>query len=518
MSYLLHHGDCREVMAGMEPGSVDAVVTDPPYGLNFMGKKWDAPGSFVERRPETGTTFDHIGGNHHACNPHDGARSTGRANRRAQDWHHAWAVAALRVLKPSHYLLAFGGTRTWHRLACALEDAGFEIRDTLMWLYGSGFPKGKACLKPAWEPVILARKPGPMRELGIDECRIDTPVDSYATPGNDLGRSDVYGGWGGKYEGATERHPESVRHHAAGRWPANVVLDEAAAAMVDEASGILSSHPGTYRNVGAAGCYSPERPVGAVASTGDSGGASRFYFIAKGDPCDANTAGMSSCPLSGLDASALNDAATLAAREATRPPRGSQATPAFTTSCAVCTQTPNPALCAALLANIGITTTTASLSKSDGSVLGVTADCTSPASAARAGDGSDPESGTRFLYCAKASRRERNAGLEGMPDVTKGSNFGLDGPRPHTDPDYKYEATSKNVHPTVKPVALMRWLVRLVARPGDVVLDPFTGSGTTGVACAEEGRDFIGIEKEAEYVEIARRRIEAAAAQERLPV
>lgn len=121
----LHLGDCLEVMAGMGPDSVDAVVTDPPYGLGFMGKRWDGmpPG------PET-------------------------------------AEAMLRVLKPAHYLVAFGGTRTHHRLMVALEDAGFEIRDTLMWLYGSGFPKGKGQLKPAYEPIILCRKPGgKVREL-----------------------------------------------------------------------------------------------------------------------------------------------------------------------------------------------------------------------------------------------------------------------------------------------------------------------------------------------------------------
>lgn len=388
-------------MAGMEAGSVDAVVTDPPYGLNFMGKKWDAPGSFVERRPETGTTFDHIGGNHHACNPHDGARSTGRANRRAQDWHHAWAVAALRVLKPSHYLLAFGGTRTWHRLACALEDAGFEIRDTLMWLYGSGFPKGKACLKPAWEPVILARKPGPMRELGIDECRvsiegcIDPTRRSYNQPGNGLGRGEVYaGGFSHTYTGSENPHPDSPRHHAEGRWPANLVLDEEAGRELDGAVGTLTTNPGTCRNDSPTGSFGVTRRAGTTLSPGDSGGPSRFF------------------------------------------------------------------------------------------------------------------------YCAKASRRERNAGLEGMEAkaaewdhwVASGTNpGGISAPR-------------TNHHPTVKPVALMQWLVRLVAREGDLVLDPFLGSGTTGAACAEEGRDFIGIEKEAEYVEIARRRIEAAAAQERLPV
>lgn len=120
---------------------------------------------------------------------------------------------------------------------------------------------------------------------------------------------------------------------------------------------------------------------------------------------------------------------------------------------------------------------------------------------------------SRFFYCAKASRAERNAGLWAMPER---NNMRVNAPR--HDEAAKHQTRASNHHPTVKPVAVMRWLVRLVAREGDTVLDPFTGSGTTGVACMNEGRNFIGIEREAEYVEIARRRIEAAAAQTRLPV
>ena len=141
----------------------------------------------------------------------------GRKNRAFGEWNQAWATEALRVLKPSHYLLAFGGTRTWHRLACAIEDAGFEIRDTLMWLYGSGFPKGKSCLKPAWEPIILARKPGPMRELGIEECRVGTePVVSLKGLGQNSRLNDD--GWKG-----IGHRPEPTT--STGRWPANLVLE-----------------------------------------------------------------------------------------------------------------------------------------------------------------------------------------------------------------------------------------------------------------------------------------------------
>ncbi|MDE2471436.1 MAG: site-specific DNA-methyltransferase, partial [Bradyrhizobium sp.] len=121
--FAIHTGDCREVMRSIADSSIDAVITDPPYGLGFMGKAWD--------RGVPGAEF--------------------------------WAEM-LRVAKPGAYLLAFGGTRTSHRMACAIEDAGWEIRDTIMWIYGSGFPKshngpwGGTALKPAHEPIIMARK------------------------------------------------------------------------------------------------------------------------------------------------------------------------------------------------------------------------------------------------------------------------------------------------------------------------------------------------------------------------
>lgn len=134
-------GDCLERMAEMPENSVDAIVTDPPYGLKFMGKRWDDPGSFVERRPDRSVKFDKVGGNHNPCNPQDSARTARSENQKQQAWHEAWAREALRVLKPGGHLLAFGGSRTYHRLACAIEDAGFEIRDTIQWIYASGFPK-----------------------------------------------------------------------------------------------------------------------------------------------------------------------------------------------------------------------------------------------------------------------------------------------------------------------------------------------------------------------------------------
>lgn len=312
-------GDCVEVMAAMAPNSVDAVVCDPPYELGFMGKSWDG----------TGVAYQ------------------------VATWR-----AAYRVLKPGGHLLAFGGSRTYHRMACAVEDAGFEIRDQIMWLYGSGFPKSHnlkgehegwgTALKPAHEPIVVARKPliGTVAAnvlkhgtgaLNVDGCRVGQRERERHV---DEKRVSSFGGDAQDYKNPNT-YPKATSPLPAGRWPANVILDEEAGAMLDEQEG----H-----------------------------GASRFF------------------------------------------------------------------------------------------------------------------------YCPKASRKEREAGVGALRDS------GRSGQR-------------HNNHPTVKPVALMRYLIRLVTPPGGTVLDPFLGSGTTLMAAALEGVDAIGIEREAEYVEIAKARVAWAESQ-----
>ncbi len=401
---MIHHGDCLSVLASLEADSIDACVTDPPYGLGFMGKKWDSPGkSFMERKTERSTTFDHVGGNHNPTSSADAARTARSENAKAQLWHQEWARGVYRVLKPGAFLVAFGGTRTYHRLTCAIEDAGFEIRDCLSWLYGSGFPKSLnlpdgrgTALKPGWEPCVLARKPtcGTVAAnverfgtgaLNIDACRIahnDPQKFTTRTVGKFAGTAYAKDEYSVTMDGGVRASADPL-----GRWPANVLLDEEAAVLLDEQSGeLVSGKPCGIRGADSYGFTTHEGS--SLTGFGDSGGASRFYYV------------------------------------------------------------------------------------------------------------------------AKPGREERDYGTDSLiarqrDDSRKDGNPGGDNPR------NRGVQKRGNFHPTVKPIELMRWLVRLVTPPGGIVLDPFMGSGTTGMACRYELRPFVGIEREAEYVALAEARIAA---------
>ena len=255
-------GDSLEVLKTIEDNFVDAVITDPPYALKFMNKHWDAEVPKVDLWREV-----------------------------------------LRVLKPGGHLLSFGGTRTYHRMVVAVEDAGFEIRDQIQWIYGSGFPKSHnlkddwqgfgTALKPANEPIVLARKPLSEKTvadnvlkwgtgaLNVDGCRIATDELAnkiYRNSGDNLS-------WGGTY-GRGE-----VRGNAQGRWPANLILDETAAEMLDKQSGMLS------KSGGSKGKRNSAQWFGAIKNNGmtlggrsfrDSGGASRFFYVAKSSKRERN--------------------------------------------------------------------------------------------------------------------------------------------------------------------------------------------------------------------------------------
>ena len=449
----IYNMDCIEGMKLLEDNSIDSIVTDPPYELGFMGKKWDASGIAYN----------------------------------AEMWKEAF-----RVLKPGGHLLSFGGTRTYHRMACAIEDAGFEIRDQIQWVYGSGFPKSlnigksidklqgnereiigykepfgregrntkptgnynasvggnytlqrdlrpiyKDCnefegwgtaLKPAHEPIVVARKPLAEKSvaenvlkygtggINIDECRIPTIPRKTGTKPKD----DIPCGSGNSLMGSSKnRQAEYDLQVEQGRFPSNFIHDGS-----EEVLELFPSDKGAFAPV-----KSGQKGFGGVIygkynQAGDDG--KTFY--------------------------------------------------------------------------------------NDG--LG---------------------SAARFFYCAKASKSERNEGCDNIRSkeyfinrtpfercrkCNKRKGFvGYEGcvcEQPDFYPEEMKSNTSKNNHPTVKPLKLMQYLVRLVTPKNGIVLDSFMGSGTTGMAAKSQGFRYIGFDMTKEYCEIAEVRIKATPFQKKI--
>jgi DNA modification methylase len=356
-------GDCLEKLKDLPDNSIDAIVTDPPYGLSFMGKKWDYDVPKVEIWQE-----------------------------------------CLRVLKPGGYLLSFAGTRTQHRMAVNIEDAGFEIRDMIAWIYGSGFPKslniGKAVdnIQGNEREVIGSKKgqgniPNDRGKWGLKPNE-DVIVDK--------GSSD-WEGWGSALKPALE--PITVaRKPIEGTIAQNCLKYGVGGINIDECrvEGKLEGDPNRF------------------AKTDGGWGVAEFHE--------------------------------------------------------------------------------APVVRSNGRF---------PANFIH--DGSDEvmelfNGSARFFYCAKASKSERNMGCEGLEEK-KYSHDGRE--KPIENAYQRNDSVPQNHHPTVKPLSLMEYLVKLVSREGQLILDPFAGSGTTLMACKKLKRNYIGIEREAEYIKIAECRINA---------
>lgn len=419
MTYQILHGNNLDILPTLPDNSIDSIVTDPPYELGFMGKKWDSSGIAYS----------------------------------VELWQQC-----LRVLKPGGHLLAFSGSRTYHRMVVAIEDAGFEIRDMISWISNKTFPKslniGKAIdkaagaerevigtnqnvvrdskiaggsdfggftqansditapatdeakqwhgwgtgLKPTVEPIVMARKPV--------EGTIANNVLTYGTGGLNIDASRIEAQDQDLLDAAVKRMSgNSVKgqlnfagnktikpNSALGRWPANLILDEDTAELLDEQSG-----------------YSKSGAAGKKASSGfPGGGYDGEYTVPYGDSGGAS----------------------------------------------------------------------------------------------------------RFFYVAKASKRDRNEGLEELEESVAGSysgNVANNGNKIGAQPD-KPNQPAKNFHPTVKPTSLMEYLIKLVTPPNGTVLDPFTGSGSTGKAAILQSFDFIGIEMTEEYLPIIEGRLKHAEA------
>lgn len=228
----LHEGDCLDVLATLPPSSFDSIVTDPPYGISFMGQQWDQPGAFgssrrdgqkAKRRGHRRVDGSYVEEGALAAGTYDHQSPEGR--ERFQGWCEAWGRACLAVAKPGAWLLAFGSPRSHHRLAVGLEDAGWELTDEIEWLFAQGMPKGHSRLKPAHEPIVMARKPAKrVTPLQIAETLIPFAGDEDEAESKgknrhaDFGSGAVqgYGGWTSRSHGGNCA--------AEGRWPANVVL------------------------------------------------------------------------------------------------------------------------------------------------------------------------------------------------------------------------------------------------------------------------------------------------------
>ena len=427
-------GDSRDVIRTFPANTIDSCVCDPPYALVSIQKRFSADNAAPAQHGK------------------DGLYARASAGFMGKKWDTgevafdpAFWVEVLRVLKPGAHVLAFGGTRSYHRLACAIEDAGFEIRDQIGWLYGSGLPKshdvskgidakfgakrevigerrgssnagmngigqggfrqnGEAfpvygdpataaaaawegwgtALKPAWEPIVLARKPliGTVAENVLAHGTGAINIDACRVG---EGVRVTTGNGKRKRADGWGMNGGIIGGSDLGRWPANVIhdgSDEVIAAFPVSKSGVDKGERGT------GGIWQPSSGVPCGPQYGDSGSAARFF------------------------------------------------------------------------------------------------------------------------YCAKASKADRNEGCDDLPDREGGMRSETSGQR-ITRRDGGDPKLTKNHHPTVKPTVLMQYLCRLVTPPGGVVLDPFMGSGSTGKAALRENFDFIGIEREKEYFEIALRRIGA---------
>ncbi len=432
----LFHGDCIEVMRELPDESVHAVVTDPPYGIAFMGKAWDQPGEFGSQRKngqpavhmrEAGRARAQIGGT--------GAMDAGRydlspsAMLNFQRWCEAWARECYRLLKPGGHLLSFGGSRTWHRLASGIEDAGFEVRDSIAWLYGSGFPKSldvaKAIASKSGRPEDIRRL-----QMGADYVPSGRGRANYDHgSGSAMNGADVdvelpdeakaWDGWGTALKPSFE--PIVVaRKPLAGTVAANVLAHGTGALNVN-ATRIPASDP--VRGSG--------KPV---------------FSASRGEASEAVSGGISGHDLGRWPSNVVLDE--------------SQAS---------------------------------ELDRQSGTV-------------------------TSGVLAAHHARAPKEAGILGAYGSAEGERgYGDTGGASRFFPTFRYEAkapTSERpregevLHPTVKPLDLMRWLVRLVTPAGGVVLEPFAGSGTTLEACVREGFEAIGIEREAEYLPLVRKRLE----------
>jgi DNA modification methylase len=420
MTVTVRHGDCRDVLAGMADNTFHACVTDPPYGLEFMGKEWD---KFPQTKNAWATRDKSEDLTGKSSSPFLAAQvNCYQAGSSFQSWCEEWAREVYRVLKPGAHLLAFGGTRTEHRLVCAIEDAGFEIRDKVLWLYGAGFPKSHDVSKAIDKALGADREVVGVREYAGGHVQRSSP-DKLAPPIGTFVRSQ---------DDRLETAPATPEAQQWAGWgtalkPAYELITVARKPLVGSVARNVLAHGTGGLNIDA--CRVP----GAFESGWSSSGSKASENVAMSGPNYARDPKPDN-PLGRWPANVCHDGSpeVLAAFAAYGERTSGELHPWHDAK-----------------------------PSTNGSMSGG-----NYAGRVKASFGGDTGTAARFFYTAKADRDDR--------------------------------ADSK--HPTVKPVDLMRWLVRLITPPGGHVLDPFAGSGTTGEACMLEGFDCTLIERDAQHV------------------
>lgn len=417
----LIHSDCISAMKSLPQNSVDSIVTDPPYELGFMGKSWD---------------------------------NSGIANN-VEMW-----AEALRVLKPGGHLLAFSGSRTYHRMVCAIEDAGFEIRDQIMWVYGSGFPKSLDVAKAIDKMAGVEFEAKPASGVGFMNSSDDgynTTLNQLVQIGESTDEANKWKGWGTALKPAHEPIVMARKPFPKGYTVVQNVL---------------------------------EFGVGGLNIDG-----SRIPHLDEADRASATPQGRVT---SNTMAGAVPDVDDIGRKELDRPDTSKGRWPAnfiHDNSEEVVQLFPDTKSGTLNLAKIN----------AENKTYGNRPKELSGEYEANSG------SAARFFYCAKASKRDRNEGLNGFETKEKRYRATANGTGATSKGMERFTTQPvPNHHPTVKPTSLMQYLVRLVTPKGGVVLDPFMGSGSTGKACVYEGFNFIGIDQDLDYVGIAKARIEFA--------
>lgn len=526
-------GDCLEVMKTFPDNHFSCIVTDPPYGLHFMGKDWD---SFKNDREPSDT------GKFSKSHAGEAGSYQDSRNDEFQDFMQNVSKEALRVLKPGAHFLMFGAPRRYHRQVCALEDAGWEIRDCLMWVFGSGFPKSHnhfgiegygTALKPAYEPIIMAMKPldgtfaqnaDKWGQAGINIAATRVPVSGYESTLAPLNQRIVsfssiesYRDGLACISSVLRAYSNSDKDHLR-----NVLFRNGNLLSVSECENLLNL---LYSNGVWCGLNWKEVPSFQV----DCPAYSRLRDelipnILKNAPISAPLLGdalddiyqwifshtnnhLWRCNdlLSIEDVSALLHALIDPLFNPTlylsQQKKSSGRWPANLILCpeaAKLLDEQSGERKGSSLGTIYKTPRYTGNSYANGKVGGIQKEF---------GFG-DSGGASRFFYCPKTSSRERNEGLEGLPEKVTNPNFGSGGFSRPTDQPERITKPSKNFHPTVKPLKLMEYLIKLVMPPQNgLLLDPFAGSGSTILAAKRLGFDAIGIEKQEEYAEIARARV-----------